>query len=77
MLMKWKKMEIIDPDSQELEGFPSLINVLTPEEAVEARKKADEEYIKQLETRIAVTDPARYPMFVKRLKAEVDIVRNS
>lgn len=76
-MLKWKKMEIIDPDSQELEFFPSLINVLTSEEAVEAREKADREYIEQLETRIAVTDPARYPRFVKRLKAEVEIVRNS
>lgn len=77
MLGKWKKMEIIDPESDILEDSPSSITVLTSQEAETARMKADKEYIQQLETRIKVTDPSRYPRFVKRLQAEIEIVNSN
>lgn len=73
-MLKWNKMEEIEP---ELEETPKLITVLTSSEVPEARKRAEEEYIRQLETRIEVTDESKFPRFVKRLRAEVDIVKNS
>lgn len=69
---KWNKMEEIAP---KLEDNGRFVQTWFPGEVRERKIKALGEYIEQLETRIGITDTARLPRYVERLKNEVKMAK--
>lgn len=61
--------------SSELAEPASFVRIVAESDVPSAKKMVLEEYIRQLETRIGVTDPALHPRHRARLQNELNLAK--